>query len=68
MMAIFFDFVGSQKSGESNLPAADHKGHPGWRISNIKKGIDSKGWLETFKPDVCTLVQTTFAMGIQLMH
>ena len=50
-----FDFVGSQKSGEDVLQDADNEGHPGWRIHNIKEGIDSEGWLETYQPDLILL-------------
>jgi lysophospholipase L1-like esterase len=50
-----FDFVGSQQSGEDVLPDADNEGHPGWRISNIKQGIDSDGWLEIYQPDIILL-------------
>jgi lysophospholipase L1-like esterase len=49
------DFVGSQKSAEDALPDADNEGHPGWTISDIKRGIDTKGWLETYQPDIILL-------------
>jgi lysophospholipase L1-like esterase len=49
------DFVGSQQSAEEVLPDADNEGHPGWTISNIKRGIDSEGWLETYQPDIILL-------------
>lgn len=50
-----FDFVGSQKSAEDVLGDADNEGHSGWRISDIKHGIDSKGWLEIYQPDIILL-------------
>ncbi len=49
------DFVGSQQSGEDVLSDPDNEGHPGWRIPNIKQGIDSDGWLETYQPDIILL-------------
>jgi hypothetical protein len=49
------DFVGSQKSAEDVLPDADNEGHPGWTISDIKRGIDTEGWLETYQPDIILL-------------
>lgn len=49
------DFVGSQKSAEDVLPDADHEGHSGWTILDIKRGIDSEGWLETYEPDIILL-------------
>jgi lysophospholipase L1-like esterase len=50
-----FDFVGSQRSAENTLSDADNEGHSGWRISDIKSGIDSEGWLEIYQPDVILL-------------
>ena len=49
------DFVGSQKNGDGVIPDPDNEGHPGWRISNIKQGIDSENWLETYQPDIILL-------------
>jgi lysophospholipase L1-like esterase len=49
------DFVGSQRSAEDALPDADNEGHPGWTISDIKRGIDTEGWLETYQPDIILL-------------
>ena len=49
------DFVGSQKSAEDVLPDADNEGHSGWTILDIKRGIDSEGWLETYQPDIILL-------------
>ncbi len=48
------DFVGSQKSGKG-IPDPDNEGHSGWKITNIKNGIDSEGWLETYQPDIILL-------------
>jgi lysophospholipase L1-like esterase len=50
-----FDFVGSQKSGDESLTDPDNEGHSGWRISNIRDGIDEEGWLETYQPDIILL-------------
>jgi hypothetical protein len=50
-----FDFVGSQQSGDGVLPSPNNEGHPGWTILQIKNGIDSRGWLETYQPDVILL-------------
>lgn len=52
---IQFDFVGSQKSGEEVLADPDNEGHPGWRISDIREGIEAEGWLETYQPDIILL-------------
>lgn len=52
---LIIDFVGSQQSGNSIIPSPDNEGHPGWTITRIKSGIDSKGWLETYKPDIILL-------------
>ena len=49
------DFVGSQQSGEGVISDPDNEGCPGWRILNIKSGIDSEGWLETYQPDIILL-------------
>ena len=49
------DFVGSQKSGNGVLPDPDNEGHPGWTIPQLKNGIDSHGWLETYQPDLILL-------------
>ncbi len=50
-----FSFVGSQKSGVGVLPDPDNEGHPGWTIPQLKNGIDSAGWLETYRPDLILL-------------
>ena len=49
------DFVGSRQSGNGIIPDPDNEGHPGWTISQIKEGIDSNGWLETYQPDMILL-------------
>ena len=49
------DFVGSRKSGNASSPDSDNEGHPGWTITQIKSGIDSNGWLETYQPDIILL-------------
>ena len=41
------DFVGSQRGG--------NEGQPGWTIAQLKNGIDSNGWLETYQPDIILL-------------
>jgi lysophospholipase L1-like esterase len=48
-------FVGSRQSGNGVIPSSDNEGHPGWTIIQIKNGIDSNGWLETYKPDIILL-------------
>ncbi len=50
-----FEFVGSVQSGDGVIPSTNNEGHPGWTISHIKNGIDSKGWLETYQPDIILL-------------
>ena len=50
-----FDFVGSLKSGDGIIPDPDNEGHSGWTINQIKHGIDTKGWLETYEPDLILL-------------
>ncbi len=49
------DFVGSQQSGKGVIPDPDNEGHPGWTIAQLKDGIDSNGWLETYQPDLILL-------------
>jgi lysophospholipase L1-like esterase len=49
------DFVGSRRSGNGVIPGPENEGHPGWTIPQIKKGIDSEGWLETYQPDIILL-------------
>ncbi|MGO9612077.1 MAG: DUF4185 domain-containing protein [Dissulfurispiraceae bacterium] len=48
-------FVGSRSSGDGVIPDPHNEGHPGWTIAQIKDGIDSDGWLETYQPDVILL-------------
>ena len=50
-----FVFVGSGRSGTHVVPSPDNEGHPGWTINQIKRGIDSNGWLETYQPDLILL-------------
>lgn len=50
-----FEFVGSMQSGTGIAPSANNEGHAGWTIQQIQKGIDSQGWLETYRPDVILL-------------
>jgi lysophospholipase L1-like esterase len=45
------DFVGSQHSGA--LPDADHDGHDGYAIDQIRAGVD--GWLMEARPDLIIL-------------
>ncbi len=49
------EFVGSLKSGTGVIPDPDNEGHFGWTILQIKTGIDTKGWLETYQPDLILL-------------
>jgi lysophospholipase L1-like esterase len=46
------DFVGSQQTRIGVIPDPDNEGHSGWKIFNIKDGIDSQGWLETYRPEL----------------
>jgi lysophospholipase L1-like esterase len=48
-----FEFVGSGQSGL--IPSPNNEGHFAWTIPQIKNGIDSKGWLETYQPDIVLL-------------
>ncbi len=48
-----FEFVGFRPSGL--IPSPNNGGHWGWPILQIKKGIDSDGWLETYRPDIVLL-------------
>jgi lysophospholipase L1-like esterase len=50
-----FEFVGSEQSGNDVIPSPNNEGHPGWTILQVKNGIDSKGWLETYQPDIVLL-------------
>jgi lysophospholipase L1-like esterase len=50
-----FEFVGSQQSGIGITPDPNNEGHPGWTIPQIKDGIDTMGWLETYQPDLILL-------------
>jgi len=49
------EFVGSGQSGTGVILSPNNEGHPGWTIPQIKKGIDSKGWLETYQPGIVLL-------------
>jgi lysophospholipase L1-like esterase len=49
------DFVGSVHSGKGVIPDPDNEGHYGWTIPQLKTGIDTKGWLETYQPDIILL-------------
>jgi lysophospholipase L1-like esterase len=49
------DFVGSRQSGNGIISDPDNEGHPGWTIPQIKSGIDSNGWLESYRPDIILL-------------
>lgn len=49
------NFVGSRRSGNRVIHGLDNEGHPGWTIPQIKKGIDSEGWLKTYQPDIILL-------------
>ncbi|MDH6123046.1 lysophospholipase L1-like esterase [Kitasatospora sp. GAS204A] len=45
------DYVGSQSFG--NVPDPDNEGHSGYRVADIRSGID--GWLSAATPDVVLL-------------
>jgi len=49
------DFVGSRRSGIGVVPDPYNEGHPSWTTEQIKDGIDSDGWLETYEPDIILL-------------
>lgn len=49
------EFVGSEESGKGVIPSPQNEGHPGWTIAMLKEGIDSKGWLEKYQPDLVLL-------------
>jgi lysophospholipase L1-like esterase len=49
------EFVGSGQSGLGAIPSPNNEGHPGWTIRRLMKGIDSAGWLETYRPDIVLL-------------
>jgi lysophospholipase L1-like esterase len=48
-------FVGSVQSGKGITGGPDNEGHPGFSIPQIKSGIDSNRWLETYQPDLILL-------------
>jgi lysophospholipase L1-like esterase len=50
-----YEFVGSQQNGVGVISYPNNEGHPGWTITQIQNGIDSKGWLETYQPDIILL-------------
>lgn len=50
-----FKFVGSVQSGTGVVPDPDNEGHYGCNITQIMAGIDTKGWLETYQPDLILL-------------
>lgn len=50
---LHIDFVGSQNDGPAELKDADHEGHVGWRIDELRSNIDS--YLSTYEPDVVLL-------------
>lgn len=52
---VSFDFVGSLKSGDGAVPEPDNEGHVGWTITQLQQGIDARGWLRRFQPDVILL-------------
>ncbi|MFI5735371.1 GDSL-type esterase/lipase family protein [Kribbella sp. NPDC051587] len=48
------DFVGSMSSGSAALADKDNEGHGGWTIEMIQGSV--VGWLNTYQPDVVTLM------------
>src|SRR5579864_83994 len=48
-------FVGSQQSGTGVIPDPANEGHPGWTIPQLKNGIDTRHWLETYQPEIILL-------------
>ncbi|MFB6720747.1 GDSL-type esterase/lipase family protein [Kribbella sp. NPDC056345] len=55
------DFVGSVSSGSAALADKDNEGHGGWTIEMIQGSV--VGWLNTYQPDVVTLM-----IGTNDMH
>ncbi|MFK4085065.1 GDSL-type esterase/lipase family protein [Kribbella sp. NPDC020789] len=55
------DFVGSASSGSAALADKDNEGHGGWTIDMIQGSV--VGWLNTYQPDVVTLM-----IGTNDMH
>jgi lysophospholipase L1-like esterase len=48
-------FVGSRRNGDGIPAGAANEGHLGWTIPELKAGIDSHRWLETYRPDIILL-------------
>ncbi|WP_165956668.1 GDSL-type esterase/lipase family protein [Kribbella antibiotica] len=55
------DFVGSVSTGSAALADKDNEGHGGWTVQMIQDSI--VGWLNTYRPDVVTLM-----IGTNDMH
>lgn len=55
------DFVGSQSTGPDSLGDRDHEGHGGKTIDWIDNNVD--GWLNTYMPDIVTLMIGTNDAG-----
>ena len=51
------DFVGSLTSGPPGLGDTAHEGHTGWRIDQLRAGVD--GWLAAVQPDIVLLLAGT---------
>jgi lysophospholipase L1-like esterase len=49
------DFVGSRRSGDGVAPGPNNEGQSGWTIPQLKYGVDSNRWLETYRPDIVLL-------------
>lgn len=47
------DYVGSQRSGNNNLPDKDHEGHPTWRTDQLNAHVAE--WLTAYDPDIVLL-------------
>ncbi len=62
---IGIDFVGSQQSSvDGTLPDPDNEGHGGWTSVQLKQGVDSNSWMETYRPDVVLLLVGTNDIGL----
>lgn len=56
-----WDFVGTQKTGDSKTMDVDHEGHPGWKSEGIRNISDR--WAP-LKPDVVLMMLGTNNLGL----
>ncbi|MEL7038173.1 MAG: Ig-like domain-containing protein [Cyanobacteria bacterium J06592_8] len=65
-LGVEVDFVGSLSNGPDELSDTDHEGHPGWRTSYLRFGVNRDGyteetsgvevWLPEYEPDAILLM------------